>query len=127
MLAALVSRVGMGLLLPSVSTSALNGLDLKELSDGSSTISFVRQVGGAYGINIVALMIESGHAKLCCLAVGRIQFRLGVYRRCADLVVDSDSAHGSPAGSGDNLTAQHQRCCLNQSQAGSEDCLKYRT
>lgn len=61
MLAALVSRVGMGLLLPSVSTSALNGLDLKELSDGSSTISFVRQVGGAYGINIVALMIETGH------------------------------------------------------------------
>lgn len=62
-LAALVSRVGMGLLLPSVSTSALNGLELNELSDGSSTISFVRQVGGAYGINLVALIIESGHGK----------------------------------------------------------------
>ncbi|OEY67943.1 DHA2 family efflux MFS transporter permease subunit [Marinobacter sp. X15-166B] len=54
---AVVSRLGMGLLLPSVSTGALNQLSPDELSDGSATISFVRQVGGAYGINIIALLI----------------------------------------------------------------------
>lgn len=56
---AVVSRLGMGLMLPSVSTGALNQLSAEELSDGSSTISFVRQVGGAYGINIVALIITN--------------------------------------------------------------------
>jgi EmrB/QacA subfamily drug resistance transporter len=59
-LGALISRIGMGLLLPAVSISALDRLDVSELSDGSSTISFVRQLGGAYGINIIALLIETG-------------------------------------------------------------------
>lgn len=54
---AIVSRIGMGLMLPSVSTGALDQLSTEELSDGSATISFVRQVGGAYGINIIALII----------------------------------------------------------------------
>lgn len=58
--AAMISRVGLGLMLPSVSTGALNQLGAEELSDGSSTISFVRQLGGAYGINVIALIIEGG-------------------------------------------------------------------
>lgn len=53
-----VNRLGMGLMFPSVSTGSLNQLEIKELSDGSSTISFIRQLGGVYGINIIALILD---------------------------------------------------------------------
>lgn len=58
--AAVISRIGIGFMMPSVSTGALNQLSIEELSDGSSTISFIRQLGGAYGINVIALILELG-------------------------------------------------------------------
>ncbi|WP_166268846.1 DHA2 family efflux MFS transporter permease subunit [Marinobacter caseinilyticus] len=56
----IVGRIGLGFMLPALSTGALNPLEAHELGHGSSTINFTRQLGGAYGINIVALTLEYG-------------------------------------------------------------------
>lgn len=61
-IAAVLGRVGMAFMLPSVSTGALNQLSPDELGDGSSTISFLRQLGGVLGINFIALIIDKFEA-----------------------------------------------------------------
>lgn len=57
---AVIGRIGLGFMLPALSTGALNPLETHELGYGSSTINFTRQLGGAYGINLVALTLEYG-------------------------------------------------------------------
>ncbi|MEC7431769.1 MAG: MFS transporter, partial [Pseudomonadota bacterium] len=57
---AVVGRIGIGFMLPALSTGALNPLAPEQLGAGSSTINFARQLGGALGVNIVALTIEFG-------------------------------------------------------------------
>ncbi|MBW0148207.1 MDR family MFS transporter [Marinobacter arenosus] len=56
----IVGRIGIGFMLPALSTGALNPLAPEELGAGSSTINFTRQLGGAFGVNMVALTIEFG-------------------------------------------------------------------
>lgn len=56
----ILGRIGLGFMLPALSTGALNPLETHELGAGSSTINFMRQLGGAYGVNMVALTIEFG-------------------------------------------------------------------
>ncbi len=57
---AVIGRIGLGFMLPALSIGALNPLATHELGYGSSTINFTRQLGGAYGINLVALTLEYG-------------------------------------------------------------------
>ncbi|MDO6824726.1 DHA2 family efflux MFS transporter permease subunit [Marinobacter sp. 1_MG-2023] len=57
---AMLGRVGIGFMLPALTTGALNPLEPEELGAGSSIINFTRQLGGAFGVNIVALTIEFG-------------------------------------------------------------------
>jgi len=47
-------------MLPALSTGAMNPLPPELMGAGSSTINFARQLGGALGVNIVALTIEFG-------------------------------------------------------------------
>lgn len=56
----ILGRIGIGFMLPALSTGALNPLAPEQLGAGSSTINFTRQLGGAFGVNIVALTIEFG-------------------------------------------------------------------
>ena len=55
-----LGRIGIGFMLPALSTGALNPLAPEQLGAGSSPINFTRQLGGAFGVNIVALTIEFG-------------------------------------------------------------------
>lgn len=57
---AVIGRIGMGFMLPALSVAALNPLNPEQLAAGSSTINFARQLGGALGVNMVALSIEFG-------------------------------------------------------------------
>jgi len=57
---AVIGRIGMGFMLPALSVAALNPLTQEQLAAGSSSISFARQLGGAFGVNLVALSIEFG-------------------------------------------------------------------
>lgn len=54
---AMVGRLGMGFIMPSLMSAAIKALPPEELNAGSGTVNFFRQLGGAFGINsLVALM-----------------------------------------------------------------------
>ncbi|MET1078441.1 MAG: DHA2 family efflux MFS transporter permease subunit [Pseudomonas sp.] len=55
---ACVGRMGLGLLLPALSTSSLEQLPAEELALGAGAITFVRQLGGAFGVNLLTGFIE---------------------------------------------------------------------
>ncbi|PAV25519.1 EmrB/QacA subfamily drug resistance transporter [Tamilnaduibacter salinus] len=57
---AVIGRIGLGFMLPALSTGALNPLATQELGHGSGIINFMRMLGGAYGVNAAALTLAFG-------------------------------------------------------------------
>jgi len=55
----IISRFGLAFILPSLTTAAFSALEPEELSQGSGALNFLRQLGGASGISILVLTIES--------------------------------------------------------------------
>ena len=55
---AAIGRVGLGFVLPSLNLGSMRGLPLRTVSQGSSTINFLRQLGGAVGISLVGSVLE---------------------------------------------------------------------
>ena len=55
---AVLGRIGLGCVLPSLSVGAMRGLDAADISQGASGINFLRQLGGATGISIVGIFLE---------------------------------------------------------------------
>ena len=53
-----VARLGMALIIPSLSASALRALDAEQLHRGSGTINFIRQLGGSCGVTALVVFIE---------------------------------------------------------------------
>jgi EmrB/QacA subfamily drug resistance transporter len=57
-----VGRVGLGLILPALSTGSLDILSAEELTQGAGAITFVRQLGGAFGVNLLTFFLEWRHS-----------------------------------------------------------------
>ena len=55
---AIVGRIGLGFVLPSLNLGAMRGLPEELISQGASTINFLRQLGGAVGISLVGIVLE---------------------------------------------------------------------
>ena len=55
---AIVGRVGLGLVLPSLNLGAMRGLPVGLIAHGSSSINFLRQLGGAVGVSLVGIVLE---------------------------------------------------------------------
>nr|WP_082549190.1 MFS transporter [Rhizobacter sp. Root404] len=55
---AVVGRIGLGFVLPSLNVGAMRGLPDTLISQGASTINFMRQLGGAVGISLVGIVLE---------------------------------------------------------------------
>ncbi len=55
---ACLGRLGLGLLLPALSTGSLDVLSAEELALGAGAITFVRQLGGAFGVNLMTFFLE---------------------------------------------------------------------
>jgi EmrB/QacA subfamily drug resistance transporter len=55
---AMVGRIGLGFVLPSLSLGAMRGLHKDLIPQGASTISFLRMVGGACGVSLCAIVLE---------------------------------------------------------------------
>lgn len=55
---AIVGRIGLGFVLPSLNLGAMRGLPLGLISHGSSSINFLRQLGGAVGVSLVGIFLE---------------------------------------------------------------------
>jgi predicted MFS family arabinose efflux permease len=55
---AVIGRLGLGLVLPALSLGAMRGLDKSLITQGSSAINFLRQLGGAIGVALVGIVLE---------------------------------------------------------------------
>jgi EmrB/QacA subfamily drug resistance transporter len=58
MLWAVVGRIGLGFVLPSLTLGAMPGLDADAVPQAASAISFLRQLGGACGVSLVGIFLE---------------------------------------------------------------------
>ncbi len=56
---AVVGRIGLGCVLPSLNLGAMRGLPDALISHGASTINFMRQLGGAVGISLVGIVLDA--------------------------------------------------------------------
>lgn len=55
---AILGRVGLGFVLPSLNVGAMRPLDKAEIPQGASLINFLRMLGGAAGVSLCALVLE---------------------------------------------------------------------
>lgn len=55
---AVIGRIGLGFVLPSLNLGSMRGLPVALISQGSSTINFLRQLGGAVGVGLVGNVLD---------------------------------------------------------------------
>lgn len=55
---AVIGRIGLGFVLPSLTLGAMRGVERDLIAQASSTISFLRQLGGALGVGMVGIVLE---------------------------------------------------------------------
>jgi EmrB/QacA subfamily drug resistance transporter len=55
----IISRIGIGIMAPCLNLSAIQGLPLEYLQQGAGVMNFVRQLGGAFGVNLLSVAL--GH------------------------------------------------------------------
>ncbi|QEY58011.1 multidrug efflux MFS transporter [Pseudomonas sp. C27(2019)] len=53
-----IGRIGIGLIMPALSIASLNSLTVDELPYGAGAVTFVRQLGGAFGINLLTVFLD---------------------------------------------------------------------
>ena len=53
-----VGRAGLGMLIPALNVGAVQSLAGTELAYASAAVNFVRQLGGAIGVNLLAVLLE---------------------------------------------------------------------
>jgi EmrB/QacA subfamily drug resistance transporter len=55
---AVLGRIGLGFILPSLNIGAMRGLDRTLIPQGSSAINFLRMLGGAAGVSLCGIVLE---------------------------------------------------------------------
>jgi predicted MFS family arabinose efflux permease len=55
---AILGRVGLGFILPSLNIGAMRGLQHTHIPQGSSAINFLRMLGGAAGVSLCGIVLE---------------------------------------------------------------------
>lgn len=55
---AILGRIGLGFILPSLNLGAMRPLEKSLISQGSSTIGFLRMLGGAAGVSLCGIVLE---------------------------------------------------------------------
>ena len=55
---AILGRIGLGFILPSLNLGSMRGVDKLLIPQGSSVINFVRMLGGATGVSLCGIMLE---------------------------------------------------------------------
>ena len=84
----IIGRVGLGMLIPALNVGAVQSLTGTELAYASSAVNFVRQLGGAVGVNLLAVILEWRSAALGaadaarpfheCFAIVTLAFALAI-------------------------------------------------
>ena len=55
----ILGRIGLALIFPCLNVASLGTLPLSQLSQGSGTVNFLRQLGSAFGVNAVAIFVSN--------------------------------------------------------------------
>jgi hypothetical protein len=55
---AIVGRIGLGFILPSLNLGSMRALDKSLIPHGASAINFLRMLGGAAGVSLCAIVLE---------------------------------------------------------------------
>ena len=55
---AILGRIGLGFILPSLNIGAMRSLDRNHIPQGSSVINFLRMLGGAAGVSLCGIVLE---------------------------------------------------------------------
>ncbi|HJV50763.1 MAG TPA: DHA2 family efflux MFS transporter permease subunit [Noviherbaspirillum sp.] len=55
---AIMGRIGLGFVLPSLSLGSMRGVDASLTAQGVSAINFLRQLGGAIGVSLVGIVLQ---------------------------------------------------------------------
>ncbi|WP_198650400.1 DHA2 family efflux MFS transporter permease subunit [Saccharospirillum mangrovi] len=55
----LIGRVGLGFIMPSLNAGALKALPLALVGQGTGAINFIRQLGSAFGVNLLTLYLST--------------------------------------------------------------------
>ncbi|WP_382162890.1 MFS transporter [Hydrogenophaga sp. ANAO-22] len=55
---AIVGRIGLGFILPSLNIGAMRDLDRADIAQGASVISFLRMLGGSAGVSLCGIVLE---------------------------------------------------------------------
>jgi MFS transporter, DHA2 family, multidrug resistance protein len=55
---AMLGRIGLAIVFPSLTTTSLKQLPLHLLAQGSGAINFLRQLGGAFGVNLLTILLQ---------------------------------------------------------------------
>ena len=55
---AILGRIGLGFILPSLNLGSMRGVDRGLIPQGSSVINFVRMLGGAVGVSLCGILLE---------------------------------------------------------------------
>jgi EmrB/QacA subfamily drug resistance transporter len=53
-----LSRIGLGFVMPALQLGALSHIEISRLSQASAAFNFVRQLGGAFGVNLMSIALE---------------------------------------------------------------------
>ncbi len=60
---AVIGRVGLAMVFPSLNAASLGSLPLSLLSQGSGAVNFLRQLGGAFGVNMLSIHLAQRSAE----------------------------------------------------------------
>lgn len=53
-----LSRIAVGLVMPALQIGALSNVDVSRLTQASASFNFIRQLGGAFGVNLMSVALE---------------------------------------------------------------------
>ena len=86
----IIARLGMSIMMPAITVSALNALPPEQLNQGAGTINFVRLMGGAFGVNTLVVFMEQRTqfhaASLTATQTSRNESSRELLERVADLL-----------------------------------------
>lgn len=54
----LIGRIGLGLMLPALNAGGLRTLPPELLAQGAGSLNFIRQLGGAFGVNLLSVLVD---------------------------------------------------------------------
>lgn len=54
----MIGRIGIGFMGPTLNLSAIQGLPIEYLQQGAGAMNFIRQLGGAFGVNLLSIALE---------------------------------------------------------------------